>query len=95
MLSLNSNFVFRNIYDVKLLVPKKRNDISNDVIYLNDTAAMIIEACCKWKNSQEDDMTQMANALANQFMGEDKETIAKDIREYIEGLISTKLLVKT
>lgn len=95
MLSLNSNFVFRNIYGVKLLVPKKRNEISNDVIFLNDTAAMIIEACCKWESSQINDMDKMVNELANRFVDGDKETIIKDIREYIQGLISIKLLVMT
>ena len=41
MLFLNNDFVYREIHGVHLLIPVKKNAISDETIFLNETAALI------------------------------------------------------
>ena len=89
MLELNGNFVYRKIFDVNLLVPIRRNDISNDTLSLNTTAGLIIQACSKAKDSDT-----LALLLSEKFIDVNKEEIYLELKSYIENLISTGILIK-
>lgn len=87
MLFLNNDFVYRKIYNVHLLIPICRNDITMDTISLNDTAALIINKCNKSESVDE-----LASCVANEFIDVDKDEIISDIREYVMELISEGLI---
>lgn len=89
MLELNGNFVYRKIFDVNLLVPIRKNDISNDTLSLNTTAGLIIQECSKAKDSDA-----LALLLSEKFIDVNKEEIYLELKSYIENLISTGILIK-
>ena len=89
MLELNGNFVYRKIFDVNLLVPIRKNGISNDTLSLNTTAGLIIQEC-----SQTEDSDSLASLLSEKFIGTNREEIYLDLKSYIDNLISTGILIK-
>ena len=89
MLTLNSDFVYRKIFDVNLLIPVRRNSISNDTLSLNNTAGVVFQEC-----ANANDAHSLAMLLCEKFIGVSKEEIYADLKTYIEDLISSGLLIE-
>lgn len=89
MLSLNDCFVFRKIFNVHLLVPVRKNDISADVLFLNETATLIIDECTGADNAHD-----LALTVAEKFTDVEKDDVAPELESYIEELIHSGILIK-
>ena len=89
MLTLNNDFVYREIFGVRLLFPVRRNNISNDVLSLNETAGSIFEECSQSRNSHD-----LAMLLCEKFIDVDKEKVYAELKAYTEKLISIGLLIE-
>lgn len=89
MLSLNDCFVFRKIFNVHLLVPIKRNSISSDVLFLNETAALIIDEC-----SNADTAHDLALSVSEKFVDVEKDDVVPELESYINELISSGILLR-
>lgn len=89
MISLNQNFVFRKVYNVYFLVPIKKNNISNDTIFLNETAALIIKLC-----EQSQDVHTLATNVFSNFVDADADEVIPDLESYIQELINEGLLLE-
>lgn len=85
---INSVFVIRKIYNIYILVPIKNNTISNNVIHLNSTVALIFLNCNKFN-----DVDSLAKNLSYEFLDEDKEQIIKVLKSYINDLIEQKYIL--
>lgn len=87
-MKINSVFVIRRIYNIYILVPIKNNTISNNVIHLNSTVALIFLNCNKFN-----DVDSLAENLSYEFLDEDKEQIIKVLKSYINDLIEQKYIL--
>ena len=88
MMRLNENFVLREIYDVYLLIPIKKNSISNDVVSLNKTSALIFKECSKFE-----DVHELVENLIRIFNVENDSSIEKELTLYIQEMINQGLIV--
>ncbi len=89
MLSLNSDFVLRKIYNVNLLIPIRKNSIADDAISLNDTAALIIEIC---KNAES--VHDAAMCAFEKFIDDDPNEVVPEMETYIESLIKEGIIIE-
>lgn len=89
MIKLNRIFVYRQIINKHLLVPIVRNDISNDVLHLNEVAALIITECEGKSNIDE-----LAEALSKKFVDDDIKKNSTELKEYIQELLNIGILLE-
>lgn len=89
MLFLNNDFVYRKIHEVNLLIPIKKNIISDDTIFLNETAALIFQLCNRAKNAHT-----LALLIFEKFIDADREEVLPELESYIQELISEKLIIE-
>lgn len=89
MISLNENFVYRKVYNVYFLVPVKRNNVSNDTIFLNETAALIFKLC-----EQVEDVHALAVQVFSNFIDANVDEVIPELESYIQELIYEGLLVE-
>lgn len=89
MIKLNRIFVHRRIINKHLLVPIVKNDISNDVLHLNEVAALIITECEGKSNIDE-----LAGVLSKKFVDDDIEKISTELKEYIQELLNIGILLE-
>ena len=78
-----------NTFKVHLLIPIRRNNISRDVLFLNETAALIIDEC-----SRADTAHDLALLISEKFVDVEKEDIMPELESYINELISSGILLK-
>ena len=78
VLRLSADFVLRKIFHVSLLIPIRRNKVGNDVLYINDTVACVIETCDGSKNKDE-----LVEFVVNKFNDDNKNEIRKDIEKLL------------
>lgn len=89
MIKLNHVFVHRQIINKHLLVPIVKNDISNDVLYLNEVAALIIEEC-----KEKNDIDELVGLISKRFVDDDIEKISMELRDYIQELLNSGILLE-
>lgn len=89
MLFLNNDFVYREIHGVHLLIPVKKNAISDETIFLNETAALIFQLCSHAKNGH-----MLALQILEKFTDADKEEVLPELEDYIQNLISEELIIE-
>lgn len=86
-MKINEKFVLRNICGKSLLVPICKNNITQNVICLNLTSAMIFENCSKF-----DSVERLGKYIASNFS--DSKAILADLEEYIDMLLKQGFLVE-
>lgn len=89
MILLNEVFILRKIFDVYLLIPTKSNTVSNDVLSLNRTVAIIVQ-----EGVHATDTHDLANLVCEKFTDIDRDEIMPEIESYIKSLISSGILVE-
>lgn len=89
MIKLNQIFVHRKIIDKHLLVPVIKNNISNDTLYLNEVAALIITEC-EGKNN----IDEVIDLIIKNFTDNDIEKISIELREYAKELLKIGILIE-
>lgn len=89
MMRLNENFVLRKIYDVYLLIPVKKNFISNDAVALNKTSALIFKECSKFNNIPE-----LVENLTKLFEVDNRTTVETELELYVKEMINQGLILK-
>lgn len=87
-MKLNPVFVLRKIYNIYLLVPIRKNNIANEAIALNDTAALIFQNCEQSKTSHE-----LACTVASYFIDNTESEIVEILEPYINDLIKENYLL--
>ena len=85
---VNDNFVIRNIFDTIILVPVKRNSLSNDPIYINNVIYQILENATTVKSKEE-----LCTVIINLFNLTKMENI-DEVLECIEDLIKMELIIE-
>lgn len=88
IMKINQSFVLRKICNVFLLIPVKRNDITQDAISLNYTAAMIFQECKNALSSYE-----LAKIVSGKFEDISEEEIMEELKFYIDSLIEQGLII--
>ena len=83
----NNNFVLRNIYGKKVLVPTKANEVGDDPILMNDVGAHIW--CEAEKADSADDLVK--NLLIQYGLQEDS-IEQHAIKEFVQNLLDMKLI---
>lgn len=89
MILLNKNFVYRKIHNVHFLVPIRKNDICDDTIFLNETAALVFQLYNQAKNAHE-----LAVKASSNFIDADENEVISDLESYIQDLIKEGLLIE-
>lgn len=87
-MKLNQSLVLRKIYNVFLLIPIKRNNVTQDAIALNNTAAMIFQECENASSSYE-----LAEIVAKKFNNASEEEIIEELKTYIDSLIEQGIII--
>ena len=82
---INDSFVLRRIHHIYMLIPIKYNDVSNNVISLNNTAAQIFLDCIHHDNAET-----LSNAISIQYGLSEIDKI--NIYNYISSLIENRFL---
>lgn len=85
---VNDNFVIRNIFDTIILVPVKRNSLSNDPIYINNVIYQILENATTVKSKEE-----LCTVIINLFNLTKMEDI-DEVLGCIEDLIKMELIIE-
>ena len=88
-LNINSAFVLRRIHNVSFLIPIRKNSISTEAIYLNNTAALIFELCNLAESSDE-----LARIVAKRFIDIDEITATNKLKPHIDSFLKNGLLEK-
>lgn len=86
-IQINPAFVLRTIYNVKFLIPVRKNTITTEAIHLNNTAALIFELCSLAKSPEE-----LASIVAKQFVDIDEVTAKNRLLPYIISYIEQGIL---
>lgn len=83
----NNNFVLRNIYGKKLLVPIKANEVGDDPILMNDVGVEI------WNEADNaNSVSELINNISKKYNLLNDSVEQQAIVEFIHNLISIKLI---
>ena len=83
----NNNFVLRNIYGKKVLVPTKANEVGDDPILMNDVGAHI---WCEAENA--DTVDGLVKNLLIQYGLQEDSIEQQAIKEFVQNLLDMKLI---
>lgn len=86
-MKINRNFVLRKIRNEYFLVPYRKNNISSDVIFLNNTCGVIFENAEKCI-----DKNILAEYVAEYFNVNNDADAKEQINEFIEYTINIGLI---
>lgn len=83
----NSNFVLRNIYGKKVLVPARTNEVGDDPILLNDVAAEI------WSESDNaDNVSELIDNILKKYNLPNDSVEKQAIEDFVQNLLEIKLI---
>lgn len=83
----NSNFVLRNIYGKKVLVPIRVNEVGDDPILMNDVAAEI------WSEADNaDNVSELTNNILKKYNVPNDSVEKQAIEDFVQNLIAIKLI---
>lgn len=83
----NSNFVLRNIYGKKVLVPVRVNEVGDDPILMNDVAAEI------WSEADNaDNVSELINNILKKYNLPNDSVEKQAIEDFVQNLIAIKLI---
>lgn len=83
----NSNFVLRNIYGKKVLVPVRANEVGDDPILMNDVAAEI------WSEADSaDNVSELINNILKKYDLPNDSVEKQAIEDFVQNLIAIKLI---
>lgn len=83
----NSNFVLRNIYGKKVLVPVRVNEVGDDPILMNDVAAEI------WSEADNaDNVSELTNNILKKYNVPNDSVEKQAIEDFVQNLIAIKLI---
>lgn len=83
----NSNFVLRNIYGKKVLVPVRANEVGDDPILMNDVAAEI------WSEADNaDNVSELINNILKKYDLPNDSVEKQAIEDFVQNLIAIKLI---
>lgn len=88
-MKINNAFVLREVYGTYLLVPVCSNQISNNIISLNQTGAYIVKSCVNFTNKADLllHLEQVYNINAS-------EEITAGLVGFLEQLMEMKIIVE-
>lgn len=83
----NSNFVLRNIYGKKVLVPVRANEVGDDPILMNDVAAEI------WSEADNaDNVSELINNILKKYNLPHNSVEKQAIEDFVQNLITIQLI---
>ena len=83
----NSNFVLRNIYGKKVIVPVRVNEVGDDPILMNDVAAEI------WSEADNaDNVSELTNNILKKYNVPNDSVEKQAIEDFVQNLIAIKLI---
>lgn len=83
----NNNFVLRNIFGKKVLVPIKANEVGDDPILMNDVGAHI------WSEADNaESIEELIQNLSKQYGLVDDSVEQQAIEEFVQNLLDMKLI---
>ena len=83
----NNSFVLRNIFDKKVLVPIKANEVGDEPILLNDVGADI------WIESDNaDNISKLVGVISKKYNLHDGSIEQQAVLDFINNLIELKLV---
>ncbi len=88
-MKLNDAFVFREVYGTYLLVPVYANEVSNNIISLNQTGAYIVKSCREFNTKSE-----LLNHLEQIYNKDHSECVTNALRGFLEQLIEMELIIE-
>lgn len=83
----NNKFVLRNIYDKKVLVPTRANEVGDDPILMNDVAAAIWEEADNAEN-----VSVLVNNIASKYDVQEGSVEKQAVVDFVNNLIDLKLI---
>lgn len=85
-MQISSDYAYRKIHGVAVLVPITKNTISRNLIYLNETAEKIFLYC-----KQSDSISELADSVLRDYKDGDK--YRENMIAYIHDLIKNRLII--
>lgn len=86
---INDAFVLREVYGTYLLVPVYANQISNNVISLNQTGAYIVKSCVNFNNQAD-----LLLHLEQVYNIEGSDEITAGLMAFLEQLMEMKIIIE-
>lgn len=87
-MKINTNFIYRQIDNVHFLIPIKRNNITNNIVKINEISAVI------WKMIMaENEIKDIIKYIAEQY-DEDIKDISEDVNCFVDDMVKVGLITK-
>lgn len=83
----NDNFVLRDIYGKKVLVPVKANEVGDDPILMNDVGADI---WCESENAEN--VLELVNNILKKYDLPSDSVEKQAIEDFVQNLLDIKLI---
>lgn len=83
----NDNFVLRDIYGKKVLVPVKANEVGDDPILMNDVGA---EIWCESENVEN--VSELVNNILKKYDLPNDSVEKQAIEDFVQNLLDIKLI---
>ena len=88
-MKINDKFVLRNIYGKAILMPIKRNKITDDPIFFNPVGERILLECGYAKSPDS-----LLKRIVELYGIEDDIDSVNSVKSFIEDLISTEIITE-